>query len=94
MLVWRLREHPCRRFALRGRGFGLDGVGSTVASTKRMTISTQPSHAEGEVVSYKKNFGSPLTTALINASLAVGFFGIGLQKAKGSQQASLEVRYR
>jgi hypothetical protein len=45
-------------------------------------------------MTYKKNLGSPLTTALTSASLSVGFFGIGLQKAKGSQQASSEVRYR
>lgn len=43
-------------------------------------------------MTHKKNFGSPLITALTSASLSVGFFGIGLQKAKGSQQASLEVR--
>lgn len=41
---------------------------------------------------YKKNLGSPLTAALTSASRSVGFLGIGLQKAKGSQQASVDVR--
>lgn len=46
----------------------------------------------GGGMTHKKNLGSPLTTARTSASLSVGFFGIGLQKAKGSQQASWEVR--
>jgi hypothetical protein len=67
-------------------------VGGTVASTKRMMINTPTSLVKVGSVSYKKNLGLPLTTALTSASLSVGFFGIGLQKAKGSQQASSEVR--
>lgn len=43
-------------------------------------------------MAHKKNFGSPLTTARTSASRSVGFFGMGLQKAKGSQQASWDVR--
>lgn len=43
---------------------------------------------------YKKNLGSPLTAACRSAYLSVGFLGMGLQKAKGSQQASVEVRYK
>lgn len=48
----------------------------------------------GVLAAYKKNLGSPLTTVRINSSLSVGFFGMGLQNAKGSQQASSDVRYR
>jgi hypothetical protein len=41
---------------------------------------------------YKKNLGSPLQTALIRASLSDGFFGIGLQKAKGSTRLISSVK--
>jgi hypothetical protein len=60
-----------------------------------MNLHNQEAKNETVVQStYKKNLGLPLTTALSRASLSVGFLGMGLQKAKGSQQASCSVRYR
>jgi len=41
---------------------------------------------------YKKNLGSPLQAALIKASLSDAFFGIGLQKAKGSTRLISSVK--
>lgn len=37
-------------------------------------------------LTYKKNFGSPLHTALSRASLSAVVFGIGLQNASESSQ--------
>lgn len=47
-----------------------------------------------EKKTYKKNFESPLHTALINASRSAGVLATGLQNAKGLECQSSDVRKR
>jgi hypothetical protein len=89
----RLGEHTSRRLTLFCGGLGLQRMRGTIASTMACQYHRLWWYSDEEVsTTYKKNLELPLTTALTRASLSVGFLGIGLQKAKGSQQASLEVR--
>lgn len=85
----RLREDARGGLALLGGLLVLDGVRSRVASAAWLLVSF---FLLSWVGTDKKNLELPLMAALRRASRSRGFFGMGLQKAKGSQQASASVR--